>query len=156
MFILNKNNKQIQECHNSDVIKVCAKDAKNYAVAATKEELAAVAVGMVQIQPEMKQGEEIINKEQKTDPEGTQAGQGSTPDGQQAAGGAGDNTQNTDPENTQQADGQDDWKKLPEEEKLAALEAKKVDELRKIAKAEGIQGYGNMNKDTLVAMIMNH
>lgn len=156
MFILNKNNQQIQECHNSDVIKVCIKDTKNYAVAATKEELAAVAAGMAQNQPEMKQGEENINKEQKTDPEGTQAGQGGTSDEQQAAGGAGDNTQSTDPENTQQADGQDDWKNLPEEEKLAALEAKKVDELRKIAKAEGIQGYGNMNKDTLVAMIMNH
>ena len=38
----------------------------------------------------------------------------------------------------------------------AALEAKKVDELRKIAKNEGIQGYSNMSKDTLVAMIMNH
>lgn len=156
MFILNKNNQQIQECHNSDVIKVCTKDTKNYAVAATKEELAAVAAGMAQIQPEKKQGEENINEGQKVDPEGTQAGQGGTSDEQQAAGGAGDNTQSTDPENTQQADGQDDWKNLPEEEKLAALEAKKVDELRKIAKAEGIQGYGNMNKDTLVAMIMNH
>ena len=41
-------------------------------------------------------------------------------------------------------------------EKKAALEGKKVDELRKIAKSEGIQGYGNMSKDTLVEIIMNH
>lgn len=155
MFILNKNNQQIQECHNSDVIKVCTKDTKNYAVAATKEELAAVAAGMAQNQPEMKQGEENINKEQKTDPEGTQAGQGTNPEGQQAAGNAPAGNQGTDPEATQQ-EVDNTWKTLPEEEKLAALEAKKVDELRKIAKAEGIQGYGNMNKDTLVAMIMNH
>lgn len=155
MFILNKNNQQIQECHNSDVIKVCTKDTKNYAVAATKEELAAVAAGMAQNQPEMKQDEENINKEQKTDPEGTQAGQGTNPEGQQAAGNAPAGNQGTDPEGTQQ-EADNTWKTLPEEEKLAALEAKKVDELRKIAKAEGIQGYGNMNKDTLVAMIMNH
>lgn len=144
MFILNKNNQQIQECHNSDVIKVCTKDTKNYAVAATKEELAAVAAGMAQNQPEMKQSEENINKEQKTDPEGTQA-----------AGNAPEGNQGTDLEGTQQ-EADNTWKTLPEEEKLATLEAKKVDELRKIAKAEGIQGYGNMNKDTLVAMIMNH
>lgn len=155
MFILNKNNQQIQECHNSDVIKVCTKDTKNYAVAATKEELAAVAAGMAQNQPETKQGEENINKEQKTDPEGTQAGQGTNPEGQQAAGNAPAGNQGTDPEGTQQ-EVDNTWKTLSEEEKLAALEAKKVDELRKIAKAEGIQGYGNMNKDTLVAMIMNH
>ena len=155
MFILNKNNQQIQECHNSDVIKVCTKDTKNYAVAATKEELAAVAAGMAQNQPEMKQGEENINKEQKTDPEGTQAGQGINLEGQQAAGNAPAGNQGTDPEGTQQ-EADNTWKTLPEEEKLAALESKKVDELRKIAKAEGIQGYGNMNKDTLVAMIMNH
>lgn len=152
MFILNKNNQQIQECHNSDVIKVCTKDTKNYAVAAKKEELAAVAAGMAQIQPEMKQGEENINKEQKTDSEGTQAGQGGTSDGDAGAG----KQEGTNDEGKGDEAGQDDWKTLPEEEKLAVLEAKKVDELRKIAKAEGIQGYGNMNKDTLVAMIMNH
>ena len=139
MFILNRNNMQIQECHNGDVIKVCTKDTKNYAVAATKEELE-TAAGMAQKQPETNEVEENINGGQKTDPEGTQGGQGGNPEG-----------------TNQQQNGQgDEWKNLPEEEKLAALEAKKVDELRKIAKAEGIQGYGNMTKDTLVAMIMNH
>lgn len=144
MFILNKNSKQIQECHNSDAIKACAKDAKNYAVADTKEKLAEVATEMPQIQAEKRAVEEIINEKQKEGSEGIQEGQNNTPEGKQAE------------ENDQQAEGQGDWKELPEEEKLAALEAKKVDELRKIAKAEGIRGYGNMNKDTLVAMIMNH
>lgn len=152
MFILNKNNKQIQECHNSDVIKVCTKDTKNYAVAATKEELATVSAGTAQIRTEKKQGEENINEGQKVAPEGTQEDQGGTSEGTE-----GTNQQQKTNENGQgNAKRQDNWKNLPEEEKLAVLEAKRVDELRKIAKAEGIQGYGNMNKDTLVAMIMNH
>nr|DAG14605.1 MAG TPA: HeH/LEM domain [Caudoviricetes sp.] len=153
MFILNRNNMQIQECHNSDVIKVCTKDTKNYAVAATKEELE-TAAGMAQKQPETNKDEENINGGQKTDPEGTQGG---NPEGTNQQQGTNENGQGNDPEKAQQQNGQGDkWKNLPEEEKLAALEAKKVDELRKIAKAEGIQGYGNMTKDTLVAMIMNH
>ena len=36
------------------------------------------------------------------------------------------------------------------------LSKKSVEELRKIAKKEGIQGYANMNKATLVQMILNH
>lgn len=156
MFILNRNNMQIQECHNSDVIKVCTKDTKNYAVAATKEELE-TAAGMAQKQPETNEAEENINGGQKTDPEGTQGGQGGNSEGTNQQQGTNENGQGNDPEDAQQQNGQgDEWKNLPEEEKLAALEAKKVDELRKIAKAEGIQGYGNMTKDTLVAMIMNH
>lgn len=156
MFILNRNNMQIQECHNSDVIKVCTKDTKNYAVAATKEELE-TAAGMAQKQPETNEAEENINGGQKTDPEGTQGGQGGNPEGTNQQQGTNENGQGNDPEEAQQQNGQgDEWKNLPEEEKLAALEAKKVDELRKIAKAEEIQGYGNMTKDTLVAMIMNH
>lgn len=156
MFILNRNNMQIQECHNSDVIKVCTKDTKNYAVAATKEELE-TAAGMAQKQPETNEAEENINGGQKTDPEGTQGGQGGNPEGTNQQQGTNENGQGNDPEEAQQQNDQgDEWKNLPEEEKLAALEAKKVDELRKIAKAEGIQGYGNMTKDTLVAMIMNH
>lgn len=156
MFILNKNTKIIQECHNKDVIKVCSKDAKNYAVAATRAELEGKASQEAQKQPENGTPEENTNQEQNGAPEGTQEGQGGNSEGQQAAGSAPENTQGTDPENTQQAAGQDNWKELPEEEKFAALDAKKVDELRKIAKAEGIQGYSNMTKDTLVAMIMNH
>lgn len=50
-----------------------------------------------------------------------------------------------------------DWQKLPsEKEKKAALSKLKVEELREIAKEMKIQGYNNMNKDTLVATILNH
>lgn len=153
MFILNKNTKMIQECKNKDVIKVCRKDTKNYAVAATREELEAVAHQEPKKQPEKGTHEENTNQGQNGAPEGTQGGQVGNSDEQQAAGNAPANTQGTNPEGTQADDA---WKTLSEEEKLAALEAKKVEELRKIAKDEGIQGYSNMNKDTLVAMIMNH
>lgn len=49
------------------------------------------------------------------------------------------------------------WQELSsEKEKKAALSKLKVEELREIAKEMKIQGYNNMNKDTLVATILNH
>ena len=89
---------------------------------------------------ETNSGEENITKVEKEGFKGTQEGQ--------EAGSKEINTEN--------AECKEAWKELPDAEKQAALEGKKVDELRKIAKSEGIQGYGNMSKDTLVAMIMNH
>lgn len=145
MFILNKNNKQIQECHNSDVIKVCTKDTKNYAVAATKEELAAMVAGEPQKQPETKKAEENINEGQKNAPEGTQEGQGGSSEGEGQQNGSKEGTE-----------GSNDPLNGAGDELLTELNSKKVAELREIAKEKGIQGYGNMNKDTLVAMIMNH
>lgn len=50
-----------------------------------------------------------------------------------------------------------DWQELSsEKKKKAALSKLKVEELREIAKEMKIQGYNNMNKDTLVATILNH
>lgn len=50
-----------------------------------------------------------------------------------------------------------DWQELSsEKEKKAVLSKLKVEELREIAKEMKIQGYNNMNKDTLVATILNH
>lgn len=153
MFILNKTTNIIQECKNKDVIKVCSKDTKHYAVAATRAELEAVAHQEPQGEAKTSAPEGNTTQGQNGAPEGTQEGQGTGSEGKQpdesAAG-----TQNGNAEGGQEVDNA--WKTLPEEEKLAALEAKKVDELRKIAKNEGIQGYSNMSKDTLVAMIMNH
>lgn len=138
MFILNKKTKVIQECRNQDVIKMCKRDTKNYAVANTRAELETMSSQEPQKQPENTKAKENSTKEPKGAPEGKTESQAAADEA---------------PKN---ADGQDTWKELQEEEKLAALEAKKVEELRKIAKAEGIQGYANMSKDTLVAMIMNH
>ena len=56
-----------------------------------------------------------------------------------------------------QQDKKYDWQELSsEKEKKAALSKLKVEELREIAKEMKIQGYNNMNKDTLVATILNH
>ena len=50
-----------------------------------------------------------------------------------------------------------DWQELSsEKEKKAALSKLKVEELREIEKEMKIQVYNNMNKDTLVATILNH
>lgn len=152
MFILNKTTKTIQECHNQDAIKACKKDADHYAVAETREELLAPAkepekapeenTGKPSQEPQNKpeegKGGETPKEEQKNAPEGTQGAQGGTSEGGQQDG------TNEDPLNT------------AGDERLAELNAKKVAELREIAKAAGIQGYANMNKDTLIAMIMNH
>lgn len=96
----------------------------------------------------------------KTSQEGTETALGeekeaemSTREGQDAGS---EVKKNAEEINTEDAAGQGAWKDLPDAEKKAALEGKKVDELRKIAKSEGIQGYGNMSKDTLVEIIMNH
>ena len=145
MFILNKKTKVIQECHNADVIKVCRKDANNYTVAATRAELEGKGSQEPQEQPENSKAEENTNEEPKAAPEGKSEAQGGNSEEGKAPEG----------ENEAAAGGKE-WKNLSEEEKVAALEAMKVEELRKIAKEEGIQGYSNMNKDTLVAMIMNH
>lgn len=131
MFILNKKSKVIQECHNKDVIKVCMKDTNNYAVASTRAELEGTEEP--QREPEANMVEENIIEEQENASESLSVSEESNSD-----------------------EAKEGWKALPEDEKLAALEAKKVDDLRKIAKEEGIQGYSNMSKDTLVAMIMNH
>ena len=96
----------------------------------------------------------------KTSQEGTETALGeekevemSTREGQDAGS---EVKKNAEEINTEDAAGQGAWKDLPDAEKKAALEGKKVDELRKIAQSEGIQGYGNMSKDTLVEIIMNH
>lgn len=142
MFIMNKKTGTVQECHNKDAIKVCKKDTDNYAVAEKREDL------VKEPAEEPKKGLEKseagnsspdTGKADSEDAEGAQdgkngegKGQQTTEEGKQAAGeGAGE---------------------LDE----AALQAMDVATLRKMAKSKGIQGYGNMNKGTLVAMILNH
>ena len=139
MFILNKRNNKIQECHNADAIKICRQDSANYAVAETMEELLGKALKKGQEQPETNAGKECMAEESKVAPEAAQKAQEDT----------------SEAEETREA-ASDGWEQLPEEEKVEALEAKTVSDLRKIAKEIGIQGYANMNKGTLVAMIMNH
>lgn len=161
MFILNKKTGNIQECHNADAVKACRKDADRYLVAATREELEGKAANKPQEGLKKSEAGENTKEPEKAAPEGAEKlteGNGE----QQAAGG-----------NAEGGEKQQEGSGKPEEgageektgndplngagdERLAELNGKKVAELRGIAKGMGIQGYANMNKDTLVAMIMNH
>lgn len=145
MFILNKKTGTVQECHNNDAIKACRKDAENYAVSERCEDL-------VQKPAEEPKKEEVGNSSPDTTKadsgaaEGAQNGENGEGEGQQAAG-----------EGQQAADeGKQVAGEGAGELDEAALQAMNVATLREMAKSKGIQGYGNMNKGTLVAMILNH
>lgn len=142
MFILNKKTGTVQECHNNDAIKACKKDADNYAVSERREDL-------------VKKPAEEPKKEPKKEEVGN-----SSPDTTKADSGAADGAQNGE-------NGEGEGQQAAEEGKQgagdgtgeldeAALQAMNVATLREMAKSKGIQGYGNMNKGTLVAMILNH
>ena len=153
MFILNKKTGNIQECHNADAIKVCRKDTDHYAVAATKEELEGKAANKPQNGPEKTEAGENTNTPEKAAPEAAEkATEGK--EEKQAAGTGEEKQAGAGEEKTGQ--GGEDPLNGAGDERLAELNGKKVAELREIAKGMGIQGYANMNKDTLVAMIMNH
>ena len=156
MFILNKETKVIQECTNKDAIKCCKKDSEHYEVAATKKELLELTDSEPQKEPQKTEaGEEIPGENQKNGSEDTQEPHGGKKEeepGREDGAATGDGK-----ENWEEAGGtKEDWQSLPDDEKEKALNDKKVEQLREIAKAMKIPGYGNMNKGTLVAMIMNH
>ncbi len=145
MFILNKKTKVIQECTNKDAIKCCKKDPEHYEVAATKEELLKVTASEPQKEPKKNEAEGNTVENQKNGSEGNQEPQG------------GKKENDTGKKDVEGAGGsKEDWQDLPDDEKEKALNDKKVEQLREIAKDMKIPGYGNMNKGTLVAMIMNH
>lgn len=137
MFILNKKSGVITECSNADVIKTCKKDA-NYEV---KESVEAFNAQKSQDEPKKEEPKETITENEKTSPEGTKKPEE-------------DETDTT--SNGGKTEEEPEGEKDPEGEGEEQLRAKTVADLRTIAKEKGIQGYANMNKDTLVAMIMNH
>lgn len=167
MFILNKKNGSIQECHNADAIKVCRKDAEHYAVAATMEELEGKAANKPKDGPKKPEEGENTKEPEKAAPgaaeelregkEEQQATGGSAEGGEGQQEGTGEGA-GQEPGAGEEKPGQggEDPLNGAGDERLAELNGKKVAELREIAKGMGIQGYANMNKDTLVAMIMNH
>ena len=167
MFILNKKTGNVQECLNADAIKVCRKDTDHDAVAATKEELEGKAANKPQNGPERPEAGENTNTPEKAAPEGAEGlregkeeqqetgGTAEGGEGQQEGTGEGAG-QEPGAEEEKPGQGGEDPLNGAGDERLAELNGKKVAELREIAKGMGIQGYANMNKDTLVAMIMNH
>ena len=153
MFIYNKKNGSIHECHNADAIKVCRKDTDHYLVAATREELEGKAANKPQEEPKKPEAGENTKEPEKAAPEAAEkATEGK--EEKQAAGTGEEKQAGAGEEKTGQ--GGEDPLNGAGDERLAELNGKKVAELREIAKGMGIQGYANMNKDTLVAMIMNH
>ena len=153
MFILNKKTGNIQECHNADAVKACRKDADRYLVAATREELEGKAANKPQEGLRKSEAGENTKEPEKAAPEAAEkATEGK--EEKQAAGTGEEKQAGAGEEKTGQ--GGEDPLNGAGDERLAELNGKKVAELREIAKGIGIQGYANMNKDTLVAMIMNH
>lgn len=153
MFILNKKTGNIQECHNADAVKACRKDADRYLVAATREELEGKAANKPQEGLKKSEAGENTKEPEKAAPEAAEkATEGK--EEKQAAGTGEEKQAGAGEEKTGQ--GGEDPLNGAGDERLAELNGKKVTELREIAKGMGIQGYANMNKDTLVAMIMNH
>ena len=153
MFILNKKTGNIQECHNADAVKACRKDADRYLVAATREELEGKAANKPQEGHKKSEAGGNTKEPEKAAPEAAEkATEGK--EEKQAAGTGEEKQAGAGEEKTGQ--GGEDPLNGAGDERLAELNGKKVAELREIAKGMGIQGYANMNKDTLVAMIMNH
>lgn len=153
MFILNKKTGNIQECHNADAVKACRKDADRYLVAATREELEGKAANKPQEGLRKSEAGENTKETEKAAPEAAEkATEGKE---EKQAAGAGEEKQTGAGEEKTGQGGEDPLNGAGDE-RLAELNGKKVAELREIAKGMGIQGYANMNKDTLVAMIMNH
>lgn len=153
MFILNKKTGNIQECHNADAVKACRKDADRYLVAATREELEGKAANKPQEGLRKSEEGENTKEPEKAAPEDAEkATEGKE---EKQAAGAGEEKQTGAGEEKTGQGGEDPLNGAGDE-RLAELNGKKVAELREIAKGMGIQGYANMNKDTLVAMIMNH
>ncbi len=133
MYVLNKKTGNVQECHNMDAIKSCRKDTETYSVAERQEDLAAEGVQKPKRAP----------KKEKTDKSAIEAkGDVSEADMSDNGGQYGSDEEK-----------QEDKAAAPDEEQLAEMY---LPALREKAKELGITGYSNMNKDTLIAMILNH
>jgi hypothetical protein len=135
MWIRNKVTNTLQEIHNADVIKICKKEPEKYELSeeypGDNEEVKAAAQAAAEKKAE--EEAEKAAKEAKAKAEGA-AKKVEEEAAQAAAGGEGAGNDAT-----------------PED-----YANKKINDLRKIAKEKGIQGYNNMDKATLVAVIQAH
>lgn len=132
MFVLNKKTGNVQECHNMDAIKACRKDPETYTVSEKQEDLAAGG------------GQEVKKTLKKE--KSSKAGKNVTKETAEDKNGDG-RQQEPDEENPEDGSGGLD------EENLAGMD---LSALREMADELGISGCDNMNKDTLIAMILNH
>lgn len=135
MWIRNKVTNTLQEIHNADVIKICKKEPEKYELSEEYPGDNGEVKAAAQAAAEKKAEEEAEKaaKEAKAKAEGA-AKKVEEEAAQAAAGGEGAGNDAT-----------------PED-----YANKKINDLRKIAKEKGIQGYNNMDKATLVAVIQAH
>lgn len=137
MWIQNKVTNTLQEIHNADVIKICKKEPEKYELSeeypGDNEEVKAAAQAAAEKKAEEEAEKAAKEAEAKAKAEGA-AKKVEEEAAQAAAGGEGAGNDAT-PE---------DYANM------------KINDLRKIAKEKGIQGYNNMDKATLVAVIQAH
>lgn len=136
MFVLNKKTGNVQECHNMDAIKSCRKDTETYSVAERQEELVA----------EGGQKSKKSTRKEKTD-KSTAEEKRAVNEAAMVDGDGGEGQQVSDEEKP------DSGTTGLDEERLAEMN---LQALREKAKEMEIPGYTNMNKDTLIAMLLNH
>lgn len=140
MWIRNKVTGTLQEIHNADVIKVCKKEPDKYELSeeypGDNEKMKAAAQAAAEkkaaeeAEKAAKEAEEKAKAEEAAKVAEEVAAQAAAP----AAGGEGAGTNAG----------------------AVNYEEMKLNDLRKIAKEKGIQGYNNMDKATLIAVIQAH
>lgn len=137
MWIRNKVTNTLQEIHNADVIKICKKEPEKYELSekypGDNEEVKAAAQAAAEKKAEEEAEKAAKEAEAKAKAKGA-AKKVEKEAAQAAAGGEGAGNDAT-PE---------DYANM------------KINDLRKIAKEKGIQGYNNMDKATLAAVIQAH
>ena len=141
MWIRNKVTGTLQEIHNADVIKVCKKEPDKYELSeeypGNNEKMKAAAQAAAEkkaaeeAEKAAKEAEEKAKTEEAAKAAEEAAAQAAA---QAAAGGEGAGTNAG----------------------AVNYEEMKLNDLRKIAKEKGIQGYNNMDKATLIAVIQAH
>lgn len=141
MWIRNKTTGTLQEIHNADVIKVCKKEPDKYELSEEypgdneKMKAAAQAVAEKKAAEEAEKAAKEAEEKAKAEKVAKEAEEAAAQAAAQAAAGG---------EGAGNDAGAVDYTEM------------KLNDLRKIAKEKGIQGYNNMDKATLIAVIQAH
>lgn len=140
MWIRNKATNTLQEIHNADVIKICKKEPEKYELSEeypgdNEAVKAAAQAAAKKAEEEAEKATKEAEEKAKAEEEAKKAKEEAEKAAAQAAAGGEGAGSNTNPEN------------------YANM---KLNDLRKIAKEKGIQGYNNMDKATLAAVIQAH
>ncbi len=142
MWIRNKVTSTLQEIHNADVIKVCKKEPDKYELSEEypgdneKVKAAAQAAAEKKAEEEAAKAAKEAEEKAKAEEAAKAAEEAAAQAAAQAAAAGGEGAGN--------------------DAGAVNYEEMKLNDLRKIAKEKGIQGYNNMDKATLIAVIQAH